>query len=420
MTIRLNMTKIFKHDLFIVIFTIFLDALGFAILFPIMPELLADPSSPFYLLPKGSSVQNGYILLGSILALFPLMIFFSTSILGQMSDSFGRKKILAYTLLGTAISYILFAIAILIKSIPLLFVSRAIAGITSGNLSVASAAIADLTKPADRAKNFGLIGAAYGIGFIIGPFIGGKLSDPSLVSWFNPSVPFWFAAALSFINFFSVQNFFKETNKFIKEHALINWTKSIKNIIKVFEMKDLRLLYLTNFLYFSGFTFFITFMSVFLIDRFNFTQGNIGDFFSYIGLWVAFTQAVITRQLSKYFSERQVLKFSLVGGGLAVGLMYFASSWWQLYVFVPMFAICNGLSFANMAGLISRSAKENIQGEILGINSSVQALGQLIPPVLSGLIAASFSPGATVITASGVILLAGITFMLFYRPLKSS
>lgn len=157
-------------------------------------------------------------------------------------------------------------------------------------------------------------------------------------------------------------------------------------------------------------------MSVFLIARFGFSQGNIGDFFSYIGLWVAFTQAVITRQLARYFSERQILRFSLIGGGLAVGLMYFASSWWQLYIFAPLFAICNGLSFANMAGLISRSAEAKIQGEILGINSSVQALGQLIPPVLSGLIAASFSPGATVITASTVILLAGLTFLLFYRP----
>lgn len=413
------MLKIFKNPLSIVIFTIFLDALGFAILFPIMPELLADPQSRFYLLSPDTTVQTGYLILGFILALFPLMQFFSTSILGQLSDLVGRRKILFYTLMGTSISYILFAFGILAKSIPLLFFSRALAGITSGNISAASASIADLTKPQDRAKNFGLIGAAYGIGFIIGPFIGGKLSDPSLVSWFNPSIPFWFSAAISLLNAFFVYKFFKETNKFTKAYVNINWTRSISNILKVFKMENLRLLYLTNFLLFSGFTFFVTFMSVFLLDRFNFTQGNIGDFFSYIGIWVAFTQAVITRQAARYFSERQILRFSIIGSGVAIGLMFFASAWWQLLLLAPVFAVCNGLSFANMSGLISRSADQKIQGEILGINSSVQALGQLVPPVISGFIAASFSSGATVITASSIIITSGLIFLLFYHPAKS-
>lgn len=413
------MFKIFKNPLFIVIFTIFLDALGFAILFPIMPELLATPTSQFFLLPKGASAQTGYLLLGLILSLFPLMQFFSTSILGQLSDSAGRKKILFYTILGTSFSYVLFATGILLRSITLLFISRALAGITSGNISVASASIADLTKPEDRAKNFGLIGAAFGTGFILGPFIGGKLSDPSIVSWFNPSVPFFFAAAVSLLNALSVYKFFQETNKFTSKHTQINWARSVHNILKVFEMKNLRLLYLTNFLFFSGFTFFVTFMSVFLIERFNFTQGSIGDFFSYIGLWVAFTQAVITRQLAKYFSEKEILRFSLVGAGLAVGSMFLASAGWQLYILAPLFAVCNGLTVANIAGLISRSADQKIQGEILGINSSVQALGQLLPPILAGVIASSISSQAPVITASAVMVLSGLVFLLFYRPQRA-
>lgn len=412
------MFKLFKNPLFIVVFTIFLDALGFAILFPIMPELLADPASEFSLLPKDASIQTGYVLLGLILSLFPLMQFFSTSILGQLSDSVGRKKILILTIFGTSFSYVIFATGILLRSIPMLFVARTLAGITSGNISVASASIADLTKPEDRAKNFGLIGAAFGTGFILGPFIGGKLSDPSIVSWFNPSIPFWFSAIVSLINVFFVYKFFKETNKFTVMYPKINWARSIHNILKVFEMKNLRLLYLTNFLFFSGFTFFVTFMSVFLIERFNFSQGNIGDFFSYIGLWIAFTQAVITRQMAKYFSEKAILRFSLIGAGTAIGLMFFTGAWWQLYILAPMFAICNGLSIANMAGLISRSADQKIQGEILGINSSVQALGQLLPPILAGLIASSISSQAPIITASVIMIMAGSVFLLFYRPQK--
>lgn len=413
------MQKIFQSPLFSIILTLFLDALGFAILIPIVPQLLANPESNFYILPPGVAVDTGYILLGLILAIFPLMQFFSSSILGQLSDSFGRKKILIYTLFGTAFSYALFATAIEFKFIPLLFLARALAGITSGNLSVASAAIADLTKPEDRAKNFGLIGAAFGIGFILGPFIGGKLSDPAIVSWFNPSTPFWFAAILSLYNAFSVKTFLKETNKFTSNHPHIQWTRSVRNIIKVFEMKKLRLLYLTNFLFFSGFTFFVTFMSVYLINRFNFTQGNIGDYFSYIGIWIAFTQAVVTRKAAKYFTERQILRVTLIGAGICVGLMFFATQWWQLLIIAPLFALCNGLSIANISGLISRSADQKIQGEILGINSSVQALGQLLPPVLSGLIAASFSADAPIIVASAIMVLSGVMFLIFFNPQKA-
>ena len=140
------MQKLYKNPLTIVIFTIFLDALGFGILIPIVPLLLADPNSSFYVLSKNVPVETGYILLGLITAIFPLMQLFSTSILGQFSDKFGRKPILMYTLFITAASYALFAFAIFIKNIPLLFFARAMAGIASGNLSVAQAAIADLSN----------------------------------------------------------------------------------------------------------------------------------------------------------------------------------------------------------------------------------------------------------------------------------
>src|SRR3989338_6853794 len=173
--------KFLKSPLFTIIFTIFLDALGFGILIPIVPLLLADPSSSFYILPEGASIQTGYILLGLITAIFPLMQLFATSILGQFSDKIGRRPILMNTLFLTSFSYLLFAIGIATRNIPLLFFSRALAGISSGNLSVAQAAIADITKPSDRARNFGFIGAAFGLGFIIGPFLGGKLSDPTVL-----------------------------------------------------------------------------------------------------------------------------------------------------------------------------------------------------------------------------------------------
>ena len=410
------MFKIIKNPLTIVIFTIFLDSLGFGILIPIVPLLLADPVSSFYILPKTFSVQTGYILLGLITAIFPLMQLFSTSILGQFSDKFGRKTILMYTLFLTSASYLLFAFGILVKNIPLLFVARTIAGISSGNLSVAQASVADLTLPKDRAKNFGLIGAAFGVGFIIGPFLGGKLSDPSVLPFFNPTVPFYFAAILSLLNAFSVRAFFKETNKFLNPDPKVDWGQSIRNIFKAFQLKNLRFLFLISFLFFSGFTFFVTFFSIFLIKKFGFTQGNIGDFFSFIGTCIVITQSLITRQVANYFSEQSTLKITIIANGIFIGLIYFFSTPLMIYVLSAGFAICNGLTFANLSGLISRSSDQKIQGEILGINASVQALAQLIPPILSGFIAASIAPEAPIIVASTIIIISGALFIVFFRP----
>lgn len=412
------MEKIFKSRLTIVIFTIFLDGLGFGIMIPIVPLLLTDPGSSFYVLPNGLSKETGYILLGLITAIFPLMQLFSTSILGELSDKIGRKPVLMYTLFITSLSYALFAFGISIKNIPLLFISRAIAGFTSGNLSVAQASIADLTEPKDRAKNFGLMGAAFGLSFIIGPFLGGKLSDPNILSFLNPTIPFYFAAFLAFINGISVKFNFSETNKNLRE-TTIHWGKSVRNILKGFQLPNLRFLFLINFIFFSGFTFFVTFINVYLFKKFNFHQGQIGDFFSFIGLWIAITQAIITRQVSKYFNEAQVLKVAIIVDGLAIGAMFLAGQSWMLYAIAPFIAISQGLSFANLIGLISRSADQKIQGEILGINASIQALAQLIPPILSGFIAASFSPETPLMVASVVIIFAGALFVLMYKAPKN-
>ncbi|MGZ4893714.1 MAG: MFS transporter, partial [Halobacteriota archaeon] len=188
------------HPLFVILSIVFLDLVGVGILIPIVPVLLAGPSSPYYILPAGYTVQQGYILLGWLVAIYPLFQFLAAPILGQLSDKYGRKKVLGVSLAGTSVSYVVFAIGIITQNLPLLFVARAFDGITGGNIPVAQAVVADITPPRERAKNFGLIGAAFGLGFIIGPYIGGKLSDPSVVSWFNAAVPFWFAAILAVVN----------------------------------------------------------------------------------------------------------------------------------------------------------------------------------------------------------------------------
>ncbi|MCL5072228.1 MAG: MFS transporter [Actinobacteria bacterium] len=405
--------KIGKNPLAIVIFTIFVDLLGYGILIPVIPLLLADPASSYYLLPAKDLASEGYFILGMLLAVYPFFQFLATPILGQLSDKFGRKKILAFSLFGTFLSYIIFALGIVFKNIPLLFFARAVDGITGGNISVAQASIADITKPEDRAKNFGLIGAAFGLGFIIGPYLGGKLSDPKVFSFFNATTPFWFAAILSILNVLSVIFFFPETLTNLSHHLKINWTKSIANIVKAYSMEKLKELFFINFLFTGGFTFFTTFFSVYLILKFGFTQGNIGDFFAYIGIWVAFTQIYLTRKFAKKFNETNILSFSIIGLGVATFLYFLPTSSFALFFIAPLFAICNGLTQANLLALTSRSAPSDIQGEILGINASVAALAMTIPPLLSGIIAADISPYVPVLIASIITVSAGILFIYF-------
>lgn len=410
--------KIKSFTLPIILLTVFIDLLGYGILIPVIPQLLANPRSPFYLLPHGMTIDQGYIMLGFLVAIYPFMQFLATPILGQFSDKFGRKKILALSLMGTCLSYIIFAIGIITRNIPLLFISRGFDGITGGNLSVAQASLADISSKENRTKVFALIGAAFGLGFIIGPYLGGKLSDPTFIHSFDAATPFWFAAILSAINITSLLIFFPETNKNFQHHLKINWTKSLKNIMHAYLLKDLRSLFATNFLFQGGFAFYTTFGAVFLINRFHFTSGNIGDFFAYVGVWIALTQAVITRKLSARFKEVQVLKVTLFMCGVALLLYFLPRVWWQMLFVSPFFALFMGLSQANLSGFISRSAAAEIQGEVLGINSSVQALAQTVPAVLSGYIAADIGANTPIVVSAFIIMGAALFFIFSFR--KSS
>jgi len=196
--------------------------------------------------------------------------------------------------------------------------------------------------------------------------------------------------------------------------------KAISNIIRAFSLEKLRVIFLTNFLFQGGFTFFTTFFSVYLIHKFQFTQGNIGDFFSFVGLWIVIAQAVVTRRIAKRFSEPAVLRVSLLAMALFVYIILLPNKPWQLLATVPFFAIFNGLSMANLTALVSKSADESVQGEVLGLNASVQSLATSIPPILSGYIAATLAPESPIHVSAAVILVAGLVFIAFYRSRKES
>lgn len=402
----------------IVLLAIFLDLLGYGILVPVVPQLFANPDSLYYVLSPSVSLSTGYIFLGFLIAAYPMIQFFSAPILGQYSDRHGRRPILIIALIGTGIGFIILAVGIVTKSIFLLFLSRALDGLCGGCISVAQAAIADLTRPRDRAKHFGLIGAAYGTGFILGPVIGGVLSDPGLVSWFSITTPFIFAALLSGINALLVYLYVSETNHFLV-HKPISWYKGVVDIARAYGIKRLRGVFATNFFFTSGITFVATFFSVYLIDRFHMNQIGIGYYIGYAGLMIVVAQALIVPVLSKYFDEVRILRWTLLIGTVGIFSFYFPHTIPGLLLAGALFAMSNGISMAMLPSLASRRAPTHMQGEIMGINTSIQALSHIAPPILSGFIAANIAPAAPVYIAGAAVGIAWIVFGIFVRREKS-
>ena len=389
--------------------------LGVGVLIPVYP-LLILPTSPFRLVPDTWNITSGYIMLGWLGASFPLAQFLFAPILGQIADRFGRKKTLAISLFGTSIAYLLFAIAILTKNIPLLFFSRIMDGVTGGNISVAQAVIADISTPKTRAKNFALVGMAFGLGFILGPFIGGKLSDQNLVSWFNAATPFYFTAILSLINMLSVLKFLPETLK-SSSNKRIDITKPFLNITKAFTIFGLRSVMPSTFLFNAGFTFFTSFFAITLAKKYGFTQGGIGNFFAYIGIMIFLAQGVLVRRLSGKIDDYKVLRFSMFGTGLCLLVIHFipATHTNLLYLVPPFLASFNAMTFAFNASIVTRITPSNIHAESLGINASIMALGQAIPAIIAGYIAV-VDPYLPIVVGSSTIIFGGLLFWILFKP----
>lgn len=403
-----------RSPLLIIFLTVFIDLLGVGIIIPVLPALFFDPATSIFGQEVGETYRS--VLYGLLLASFPFMQFFGAPMLGALSDRHGRKPILTISLLGTMLGYLLFAWAIFSKNLPLLFFARMLPGFTGGNISVILSSIADVSDERSKAKNFGLVGMAFGLGFILGPTLGGILADNTVVSWFDHATPFWFTALLTLVNIISVQFSFRETLQKQRQSRISLFT-GFRNVAASMRLPRLRVIFSVVLLLSLGFTFFTQFFSVYLIQKFSFSEKNIGFLYGWIGLWLAFTQGFVVRRLANRFASHQLLNVTILMLSLALGAILLPDVAGWFYVINPCVAIFQGITAPNLTAVVSSQAGPEQQGEILGINQSMQSLGQVIPPVIAGYINAI--NGNLPILTGALLTLAGWLVYVFLFNRKS-
>lgn len=409
------MTKSTKGSLLPIFVTVFLDMLGIGIIIPVIPALFFEADSSFF----DPTISRDFrsITYGLLIGAFPFMQFFGAPILGALSDRFGRKPMIMVSLTGTMIGYLLFALAVALQNLPLLFLSRMLPGFFGGNISIVYAAIADVSDEQSRPKNFGLVGMSFGLGFILGPSLGGVLADDSVVSWFGPETPFLFTAALTLLNIGLVWRWFRETIE-ARRQTPLNPLQGFRNIAKSFSEPRLRTIFSVVLLLSLGFSFFTQFFSVLLIEKFSYSEKDIGFLFAWIGLWLVITQGVFVRRLSRIASPKIILRYSILALGLALLALLLPDKSYLFFFLNPLVAIAQGITSPNLTTVVSVQAGAEYQGEVLGINQSMLSLGQIVPPLIAGYL--NTISGSLPILASGLIVVLGwaVYVLVFCRKEK--
>lgn len=394
-----------RATLFAALLVIFVDFIGVGIVYPLFSSMLFDARHDFFHAATSGETRGAY--LGILLAVSPLFQFFSSPMWGALSDQRGRKKPLLYSLLVTVSGYLVAIVGVFFSSILLLLLSRVIIGLASGNMSIVQAAVADVSKPEEKAKNFGLYSMALGAGFTLGPFFGGVLAR------FGYATPFFFALAISVINLFILRIWFRETHANPHQKKL-RWTQGIGQLKKALTTPNIRSVFLTYFLHCFAWSFFFEFIPVYLIDRFQFTAPTIGLFYSIAGAFYAISSGLLIRPLV----HRMKPETLFFGGNFFTALTIFSIFFLPSVVWIWLAAalICYFVSFVTPTAttLISNTASSEVQGEMLGVIGSANAAALVLSPLFSGAFIGAY-PYLTIWVSSALLLVCALFILITFR-----
>jgi DHA1 family tetracycline resistance protein-like MFS transporter len=379
-----------KPSLLIIFLTVFIDLIGFGIVLPLLPKYAEQFGA------------HGYQI-GLIIGSFSLMQFFFAPMWGRLSDRIGRRPVLLISNAGSAVSYALFAVASLYPNTAGLWVlvgSRVFAGICGANLSVASAYIADVTTRENRSKGMGMIGMAFGLGFILGP----ALSAFS-ASAFGLSGPGWVAAGLCTANFLLGCFILKESRQPTSELAAAR--PKLEQWLHTLRQPKLGLLIGLFFLATFCFTCFESTLPLLLDKRFGYDEKHVGYLFAYCGIIAVFIQGGAIGRLVKKFGEPNLISGSLMVVAASLILIAFAPHLTALLIGLGLFAAGSGINRAPTMGLISLNSSAAEQGATLGVAQSAGTLARILGPVFATSLYAVHPPLPYLICA-GIAILAGL------------
>jgi DHA1 family tetracycline resistance protein-like MFS transporter len=353
-----------KNAMLFIFITIVIDATGLGIILPTLPDLIAETSN----VKLGESkMYAGYIAM-----VYAVMQFIFAPIIGGLSDRYGRRPVLLMSLFGLAIDYVIMFYA---PSLFWLVIGRCVSGMFGASYSTATAYISDISTKETRTKNFGMVGAAFGVGFIIGPAIGGVLGDVGL------RVPFLFAAGLSFLNFIYGIFVLKETLAPENRRPFsLKRSNPIGSFIQIVKYKELANMFVVIFMYYLAGTAIQNTWVYLTKERFSWDEMDVGISLAVVGVCVAVVQGGLTGLFAKKWGDVKTAYMGLMMFVLAVLGIGFANQGWMLYALMLPYAF-TGLAGPTIQAIMSKNTKDSEQGELQGSITSIVSLAEIVGPV---------------------------------------
>lgn len=398
-----------RFTLFLLLLVGFVDYMGIGLVFPLFAVLLFNPDFAIISLEIDEVTRGA--LLGVLIGLGPAVQFFCSTALGTYSDQKGRRKGLIVGLSFGVVSYLLSVVAVLSKSIVLLMFARTLFGVSAATMAIVQAGIADLSVPSTKSRNFGLLNMAYGAGFTFGPYFAGRFAHSETFAWIGPWTPFAFAAILLIVSLSLVCFRFRDTRP-PKPFAKVSWIDGLRRLKVAFTLKEVRVLFLVLFLFLFGWDFFFEFIAVYLMDAYSFSPANIANFYAYCGIWFGLSSGLLIRPVVKKFAPLHILLPALFASGIALFLFLALPSISWLWFYTPVVMFLLALIFPTGTAEISNRVSESMQGEVMGISVSIQALALVLSPLLFGPLVGIY-PQSTTIIAGSMAILAALVLLLF-------
>jgi DHA1 family tetracycline resistance protein-like MFS transporter len=389
-----------------VLLTVMIDAMGIGLVMPIMPQLIVEV--------QGGTLADAALWGGVLSTAFAAMQFVFGPILGNLSDAYGRRRVLLVSLFVMALDYVVMAIA---GSIWLLLIGRLVGGITAATHATAAAFMADVSKPEDKAANFGLLGAAFGMGFVLGPVMGGLLAE------YGTRAPFWAAAALSALSFGLGLMVMPETVTDKTRRAFSLRRANPVNALKaIAALPGVRPLLWVYFLYSVSIYVYPAIWSYFTTERFGWSPQMIGLSLGVYGIGMAAVQGGLIRPATRHLGERMTIICGMGFEVISFALLAFLTNGTIALMLIPITALGAVITPALQA-LTSRATPDSQQGELQGVLTSLHALSMVISPLLMTSVFAWFIrpdtslylPGAPFLLAL-VLMAAGFLLFLRARP----